>query len=365
MEEYKLRYLNFFLVRAKKHNLEDYVNVVKEGEEFLRESYAEVINLDSDAFVEMVLVDAAFIIELFSRVMNCQLIEDDDIIFRSPRMLPQVLHDLELEENQLPFLIIRKLYDFAFELDGFDCRYFLDITRNFFGNAHHELYSKRKLPSEPKRFVDFLRACYRPSSPQPEPVGPDEQLLCSNEQFLCSNVIYLHKAGVKIKPAENDTPLLDITFSERLLSIPKIVIQDTTESLWRNLMVFEQCHNCEVSYISDYLTLLDSLIDDAKDVQMLIEAQIIENLLGNNEDVSDLFRKLCKNIGLVRSTFYYRDICQQLNKHCSSKWHKHKATLRQKYFNHPWAALSVISAFVLLLLTVIQAITGVVSIIHK
>ncbi|GAB4854090.1 hypothetical protein Ancab_022672 [Ancistrocladus abbreviatus] len=133
----------------------------------------------------------------------------------------------------------------------------------------------------------------------------------------------------------------------------------------RNLMVFEQCHRCEVYYISDNLTLLDYLINDAKDVEMLVEGHIIENLLGNNVDVSDLFKNLCKNILFDASKFYYSHVCQQLNKHCSSKWHKHRAILRQKYFNHPWAVISIIFAIVLLLLTVIQAITGVISVIHK
>ncbi|GAB4835947.1 hypothetical protein Ancab_000866 [Ancistrocladus abbreviatus] len=350
MEEYKLTYLKSFLTRAKSHNLEDYVSVVKGREKLVRECYVEEFTLSSGGFVEMVLVDAAFIIEVFLRCWDPGLREENDRIFARPWMITRVGCDIRLEENQLPFFIIQELYDFAFEPYGLNYPYFLDITGKFFRVA------PRELRSEPKHFVDFLHACYLPSSPPPEPVIP-------SKPPFCFSVSYLHKAGVKIVPAK-ESSLLDITFHEGVLRIPKIDLQDSTESLWRNLVVFEQCHYIENSYITNYLVLLDCLIDDPKDVQILIENGILTNRLGNNENASNLFTNLVKQINIFEPNFYYRDVCQQLNDYCSSTWHKNKAMLRQKYFNHPWAVLSVISTIVLLLLTVIQAITGVISIIH-
>ncbi|GAB4835933.1 hypothetical protein Ancab_039515 [Ancistrocladus abbreviatus] len=350
MEEYKLRYLKSFLIRAKNHSLEDYVNVVEGKEELVRECYAEEFILDSDAFVEMVLVDVAFIIELFLRFRCPQLTEENDRIFQGPKFIYEVIDDMKLEENQLPFFITRELYDFAFAPNGHDYPYFLDITCEFFEVA------PRALHSEPNHFVDLLRACYLPSSPRPEPVG-------HYEPPFCFSVTYLHKAGVKIVPA-GESSLLDITFHEGVLRIPKIELDDSTESVWRNLEVYEQCHYYEDSYIIDYLVLLDRLINDPKDVEILIENGILTNRLGNKENASNLFTNLVRQIPILDPNFYYSDLCQQLNDYCSSTWHKNKAMLRQKYFNHPWAVLSVISAIVLLILTVIQAITSVISVIH-
>ncbi|GAB4835926.1 hypothetical protein Ancab_000845 [Ancistrocladus abbreviatus] len=351
MEEYKLRYLKSFLDRADNHNLEDFVNVVKGREELVRQSYSEVLDLDSGTFIEMVLVDAAFIIELFLRKSRHELREENDRIFAIPHMIDELNDDMKLEENQLPFFIIRELYDFAFEPDGHGWPHFLSITGKFFED---ELGVQRP---EPKHFVDFLRARYLPLSRPPQPDKRDEQP-------SCFSVTHLHKAGVKIE-ATKESSLLAIKFDGGVLGIPKINLQDSTESIWRNLAVFEEHHYQEDSYIMDYLFLLDFLINDPRDIEFLVENGIVTHWLGNTEDVSDLFRNLTKQITINSSNFCYADLCQQLNAYCNSKCRKNKTILRQKYFNHPWAVLSVISAIVLLLLTVIQAITGVISVIHK
>ncbi|GAB4835946.1 hypothetical protein Ancab_000865 [Ancistrocladus abbreviatus] len=111
------------------------------------------------------------------------------------------------------------------------------------------------------------------------------------------------------------------------------MIQDSTKSLRRNLLVFEQCHYCVDSSIIDYLILLDLLIDDPKDVEILIEKGILTNRLGNNENASNLFTNLVRQIPISDPKFYYSNLCQQLNDYCSSTWHKNKAMLRQKYAN--------------------------------
>ncbi|KAK9993160.1 hypothetical protein SO802_022863 [Lithocarpus litseifolius] len=62
MEEHKLRYLKDFLLYTKV-SLEDYVKLLREREARIRNSYEETIKLGSDKFLEMILVDAAFVIE--------------------------------------------------------------------------------------------------------------------------------------------------------------------------------------------------------------------------------------------------------------------------------------------------------------
>uniref|UniRef100_A0A7N2R497 Uncharacterized protein n=1 Tax=Quercus lobata TaxID=97700 RepID=A0A7N2R497_QUELO len=84
-------------------------------EESIRGCYAETIDLASDRFVKMILVDACFIIELFfqfSLGMNPLIVE--------PRAAAVML-DLLLLENQLPFFVIEKvLHQLAFpSLSGF------------------------------------------------------------------------------------------------------------------------------------------------------------------------------------------------------------------------------------------------------
>ncbi|KAJ0028041.1 hypothetical protein Pint_36139 [Pistacia integerrima] len=66
MEKEKQRYLKEFLewTGAK---LEDLLNLITEKEQQLRSCYAEEIEFDREEFVEMILVDATFIIEVLLR----------------------------------------------------------------------------------------------------------------------------------------------------------------------------------------------------------------------------------------------------------------------------------------------------------
>ena len=66
MEEHKERYFSSFVKRSA-IKLEDLVGIIREMEESIRRCYEETINLSSDRFVKMILVDASFILELFFR----------------------------------------------------------------------------------------------------------------------------------------------------------------------------------------------------------------------------------------------------------------------------------------------------------
>jgi hypothetical protein len=49
------------------NNLEDLLPVIEDSEESIRQCYAETISLNRYDFLEMILVDASFIVELFYR----------------------------------------------------------------------------------------------------------------------------------------------------------------------------------------------------------------------------------------------------------------------------------------------------------
>jgi hypothetical protein len=68
MEEHKLRYLQLLLQRRNESSVETYIKAMRELEERAREFYAEPISLTSDEFVEMMLLDGFFIIELLRKL---------------------------------------------------------------------------------------------------------------------------------------------------------------------------------------------------------------------------------------------------------------------------------------------------------
>ena len=85
MEEHKLRYLKDFNLNTKV-SLDDYVKLLREREARLCE---ETIKLRSDKFLEMILVDATFVIEVLLRSHNFHynLINDCDRIFTKPWLI--------------------------------------------------------------------------------------------------------------------------------------------------------------------------------------------------------------------------------------------------------------------------------------
>lgn len=353
MEEQKLRYLQSFLLRNRACNVGRYIEAIKEWEQITRECYVPTIGLPSVIFIQMVLIDSLFIIELFLRSWSHQWIDENDRIFNKPRMIVEVTRDLRIEENQLPFSILKGLYDLAFGSSS-GHPLFIDLAYNFF-TGKKETVPQRIANSDVKHFVDFLRLCHLPSTLRAQ------QQSVNNLKFeSCPSVTQLSEAGVKFV-ARQSTDLLNITFSKGIMEIPRLVVTDQTESLFRNIMMFEQCHYFSDSYIIDYIAFLDGLINTPKDVEMLVQNGVIQNWLGNNEEVASLFSSIFKQTRLRGDNFYYSNLCRELNAYAGTAWHRWKAILKHDYFNHPWAIISVIYAFVLLVLTVLQTVSGFTS----
>ncbi|XP_041009628.1 UPF0481 protein At3g47200-like [Juglans microcarpa x Juglans regia] len=163
MENYKVKYLNDFVLRAQT-SLEDLIKIVKDSEEMVRECYAEDIELNSDEFVNMILRDAAFIIEYFwrNRFPKQWTAEDKKLI--KPWLTNRMQLDLLLLENQLPFFIIEKLYELLLVTDTINYPPFIEVTFSYFSslNTQDHKYSSRSEFRIIKHFVDLLRSFYLP-----------------------------------------------------------------------------------------------------------------------------------------------------------------------------------------------------------
>ncbi|GMP55724.1 hypothetical protein CsSME_00020460 [Camellia sinensis var. sinensis] len=87
MEVHKLRYLRRFLSRRNETSVNRYVMAIGELEDKAHKCYAETtslgLDLESDEFVGMMLLDSFFIIELFCKLTMVELIDENDHIFQS------------------------------------------------------------------------------------------------------------------------------------------------------------------------------------------------------------------------------------------------------------------------------------------
>lgn len=248
-KELKLRHLQCFLDFSSYTNgknaktLSQYINIIRGWENEARSYYAEKISLSSNEFIEMVLVDATFIIFLF--MWSC----DQFLLGTHPMetkfdVLLQVHQDVFLEENQLPFFILEGLYNEAFGA-AYSNVSFRDVTCAFIGEtffpgrevARTIGREKVRKISNIKHLVDFLRICCLPTKLRYQLPKYENNLDCDEFPPTAKE---LKAKGVKFEASESKN-LLDITFSNGVLYIPTLTIQDNTEAVLRSIVFYEHC----------------------------------------------------------------------------------------------------------------------------
>ncbi|KAK9282361.1 hypothetical protein L1049_005278 [Liquidambar formosana] len=164
---------------------------------------------------------------------------------------------------------------------------------------------------------------------------------------------------------EKNVSLFEIRFENGSMKVPCFKVEDSTETLFRNLIAYEQHSSDNNSkYFTDFVTFMDQLINSEKDVEILRRNRIIVNLLGDDKMVSDLFSSL--NKGIIESReFYYRGLCQRVNKHCKQKTNRFRAILTRDYLSTPCATASTFAAALLLILTIAQTIMALISLLKQ
>ncbi|KAF2300789.1 hypothetical protein GH714_015809 [Hevea brasiliensis] len=116
-EDHKWLFLEKFLSRssASGRGLRHYLSRLRKEEVDIINYYSDVIPMSSDDFVEMILLDGCFIIELLIHLnQGGDIIDDDDPIFTRPWLIPILIRDLLKLENQLPFFVL----DFLYQISG-------------------------------------------------------------------------------------------------------------------------------------------------------------------------------------------------------------------------------------------------------
>ncbi|KAK1294110.1 putative UPF0481 protein [Acorus calamus] len=309
MEEHKQRALLQFLKRCNKR-LENFVKAMEEVAGALMEAYERLDErwTDRDRFLQLMILDGCFMLEILRTFHDPSknVYAPNDPIFSTHGMLhmvPFIKRDMLMLENQLPLLVIDRL-----------------IT------------------------VES---------------GKSEK---DNKNDIVRSAMELNEAGVQFK-ASKTTSLKDISFRCGVLRLPSIVVDDTTESMLLNLMAFERRHVGVGNHITSYVFFMDNIIDSSKDVALLTSKEIIQNMLGSDKAVAELFNQISKDITLDEKDPL--DVVQRkVNKYCKKKWNMWRANLIHTYFRNPWAILSLVAAIFLLALTVTQSIYTVLQYYH-
>jgi hypothetical protein len=352
MEDHKLRYLQLLLQRRNEISVETYIKAMRELEESARKFYAEPISLTSDEFVEMMLLDGFFIIELLRKFAKRVSRDKHDPIFRLGWMLYRVIRDLLLFENLVPFIVLTKLLEMTEVANQQDN--LIDLAMLFFQNSLLP-FGRRISESSHESFknIGHLLALLHKS------VTPPYVEIGTGENISIPNATELQEAGVKFKKLESGS-FFDIKFNDGVLEIPFLEIEGKTESIFRNLIAYEQYSlNNLLNYVTDYMSFMNYLINSLEDVELLRRRGIIYNGLGDDEAASTMFNKIVENV--MVSDICYDKIFRDVNKHCKKRKNVWIANLRHKYFNSPWALISFLAAAFLLLLALTQTIFSIIS----
>lgn len=411
--EIKIRCLHDVLGRAP--NPRDKLAELKEGvrkmvlEGWIHSCYAEEVELSSEQLVETLLLDGCFIIEVLHRrnLLQSGILFHyiyHDLILLENQIPWFVLNYLfgkvaKMDKDKRLVVLVIRIFAYIFSYDGLivegeileleehGIAHILDLLRKYMLLSN---VSDFEQPGETSLWKRFVPKCLRPgrgtTTQRPSlgaenlremEIGPPRSRVRDFEPEETSMWKYL--GTERLRPAENlremeirlpsasrlkeagiqfkrvrSRPMLDIRFRNGVLEVPSLSIHETTESLFRNLIAYEQCCS-HYSTFASYAKLMDDLIDTVEDIEILSKSGVICNSL-NPEDATQVFNLLCRDTYIGHGHFHYADIYRDVNSYCMRLWPRWRAFYIQNYFAKPWAVVSQIFALAILALTILQVL---------
>ncbi|KAJ6927585.1 hypothetical protein NC651_011579 [Populus alba x Populus x berolinensis] len=352
IEEHKWRFLGGVLARTQQHGIgiNDFFKAIAPIEEKIRDCYSETIECSRQEFLEMMVLDGCFIIELFCIVGGIVQGDIDDPIFKMTRMIFFIMRDLLKLENQIPFFVLETLFETSILSSRKQNVSSLTVLAlKFFDHAVQRPPEVLRRYKDIRRghLLDLFRSTVIPSSQEVHrKISPFLQLIQPANK--------LHQAGIKFKPRETDS-FLDIEFSNGVLEIPLLTVDDFTTSVILNCVAFEQCYAHCSNHITSYVTFMGCLINAPCDAGFLCEYKIVENYFGADEEIASFFNNVGKDVTFDIQRSYLSKVFEDVNEHYSNNWHVRWAEFKHAYFDTPWSFISALAAIVLLVLTMIQA----------
>ena len=140
------------------------------------------------------------------------------------------------------------------------------------------------------------------------------------------------------------------------LDLPRLVVEDNTEAVLRNLIAQEQISK-EIFDFTIYAIIMNLLIATPEDITILTQAKVLENKLESDEKLVQMWRDMCTNVVGCSSV-----VIKALHEHCATThWHNLYAEFHEKYFSRPWLWIKVLAAILLLTFTLLQTIFSILG----
>ena len=359
-EEYKLMLADKFIGKTGR-TVEELYGIIEDNIKELREYYDEKVTrkYSDEDLAWMLFVDGCATLQFIDFSVNGGTVEDvkiknDQVAF--------VQQDLFLLENQLPYQLldhlmkkikeensdklrksIQKFIDkqsmLAGETESPNAQkaiHLLDLLRKrLLGTTGKEEHSTEGDKSGEKRPCCFGKTVTDKHSSKHK---NDKK---GQDWHSFRNVQELREVGIDLKHRESRS-LREIKFTKKwnfypgILQLPPITVDDSTGPKFFNLIAYEMCTDFDNDFgITSYISFLDSLIDEQRDVIDLRNAGILRNLLGSDKEVADVFNEIGSD--LVPNLDIYREVRVQIEEYYTMQSMTWISQVIHTHFSSPWS----------------------------
>ncbi|KAJ1393074.1 hypothetical protein SESBI_35252 [Sesbania bispinosa] len=341
--------------------LDEAIKFLEEQEVNVRRCYMGDIKLSSDEFLQMMLVDASFIIQL---LRDLSLNEFKQVPSLSRWMLPTIRRELIMLENQLPLFVLTKLFEITIDSNPYAHSQTLkDLAFRFFYRLLQSDSSKIPECQISYKFriehvLDLLRYNIRPKL-----LGGEGEASRGIQSKMIPSIIELKEAGVKIT-ADESRELMDISFGKKWgllmkeLTIPRLHISDHRGTVFRNMVAFEKSHKRCNPDMTTYMFFFNRLINSADDVAVLHYKGVIHHSLGSDQQVADLINNIAKEIVPDMNESYLHKVVNDANQYIGTDYARLRASVVHNYLTSWAVGVSTFGAIMALYFTFIQTICG-------
>ncbi|EOY28721.1 Uncharacterized protein TCM_030240 [Theobroma cacao] len=367
LNKYKYSFLQNFLSRTRNQgkDLCFYVRQMMTLELRTRRCYSdEDLSMCSSEFVEMMLVDGCFVMEVLHHFGRGK--ESEDGIFPiEPWQIPILVRDLLLLENQIPFFVLENLFDLSkseeatatvsvptMALKFIDLAFPLsmDFIINHLESPKHLLHLLLETirPSNPSTnsLSLFLKTIHLIAMILSNPISlllflnnitrrrvshlktpasskqkghhlsiqpkPSTSKTADEVKVYLESARELQKSGIEFRPKRADR-FTDIHCKDGVLEIPPVTINDLFLAILVNGMAFEQRSTGCSKDLTAYVSFMSSLIRHPTDVELLSSCGIISRFSLENERVASSFTYLqskISNRGIPQDSYLYMTVME-------------------------------------------------------
>ncbi|CAA7403213.1 unnamed protein product [Spirodela intermedia] len=356
METVKRRLVKQLLDRCVAGILERCVTTVLGAEVLVRAEYAAKISQERQEFVELMVIDSFFLIEFMwlyhlGRIehLACELSSVNCSIYL-------VVNDLVLIENQIPFSVLNRLR--LAIMNHHRDRLFDPLPSLIQLGSCILKMAGLEVDTEIFHLLDLSHSSYKHvhNISDFRHLGFSENIPCARE---------LQEAGVRLKKrgfvGHYTKNLLRASFKNGTLEIPTFSVDESTHSIFKNLVVYEQCRRDKESPFTSYALFLSNIVTTEEDVAILRQHGILRSKLGSDQEVAHIFSTILKGVRLNYDRHHYVELFADVNKFCQSVLPRWRAALVKDYFNNPWTSISVLTAILVLVFSGLQTIYTVLD----